>query len=104
MFVLLGNCDGRLTPSGWECFSQNALDWAPTGASKLTLHQCAYHLELLRRTGEPESLDFTDVQQAASYIVPAIAGSLGMCVPSPDAWQALIRLCTAALSRLYKIR
>lgn len=34
---------------------------------------------------------------AALRIVPGIVRSMGMCVPSLEAWQALVQLCTEAL-------
>ena len=102
--VLLEVCSGRLINFGTLTLLQEAITWAAADSSERSLHRCAFLSEMLRRSGEPERLDFADVKLATYHIVPAIVRSLGMCLPSPAAWQALIKLCTAALDRLYNLR
>ena len=58
---------------------------------------------MLRRAGS-EQQDARDSVLAALHIVPGIVRSMGMCVPSPEAWQALVQLCTEALMHQFEIR
>ena len=101
---LLDRRDSAANTFGMLGHLQGAVEWAAAGASELSLHRSAFLLEMLRRTGGPEGQHVHDLKQATYYVVPAIVRSMGMCLPSPDAWQALVELCAESLHRLYKIR
>ena len=68
----------------------------------MSLHRTAFLLDMLQRIDNPK--DARDVKQAAACIVPAVIRSMGMCIPSPEAWRALVALCAKALIDLYESR